>query len=293
MSPDGTGLINSHDRLTGSAGESGADATKFAEAENQWRERLHRLPNAVRQELVARQLRSHLPDRPIRVLDVGCGQGTQALRLAELGHHVTGLDHSPTMLADFAQALAAKPPQVQARVRLVHGEVEQLDIRVTRESFDLVLCHGVLMYLADPAQALEAMARALAPGAMLSLLVRNADAVALHLGLRSEWDAALAALNTTRYVNRLGIEARAHRLRDLSSDLARLDLNLRHWYGVVTFAEFAAMEAPVPAKAEFSQIVACEEQVGRRDPYRRIAALLHLIACRNDVAGGGRRGLRD
>ena len=69
------------------------------------------------------------PDRPIRVLDVGCGQGTQALKLAELGHHVTGLDPSPAMLADFAQTLAAKPPRVQARVRLIHGEVEQLETR--------------------------------------------------------------------------------------------------------------------------------------------------------------------
>ncbi len=97
------------------------------------------------------------------------------------------------------------------------------------------------MYLADPAQALKATAWALAPGAMLSLLVRNADALALHPGLRGDWGAALAAFDATRYVSRLGIEVRANRLRDLSSDFTRVGLELRHWYGVVTFAEFAAM----------------------------------------------------
>ena len=170
------------------------------------------------------------------------------------------------MLADFAQTLAGKPPQVQARVRLIHGEVERLETQVAARSFDLVLCHGVLMYLADPAQALKAMASALAPGAMLSLLVRNADALALHPGLRGDWGAALAAFDTTRYVNRLGIEVRANRLRDLPSDFTRVGLELRHWYGVVTFTEFAAMDAPVPAPAEFAEIVACEEQAGAQTP---------------------------
>ena len=48
----------------------------------------------VRQELVARQLAAHLPAaRPARILDVGCGQGTQLLRLAWQGHQVTGLDY--------------------------------------------------------------------------------------------------------------------------------------------------------------------------------------------------------
>ncbi len=100
---------------------------------------------------------------------------------------------------------------------------------------------------------------------------------------RGDWGAALAASDTTRYVNRLGIEARAYRLKNLSSDLTRVGLELRHWYGVVTFTEFAAMEAPVPAETEFAEIVACEERAGQTDPYRSVAALLHLIACRNDL----------
>jgi 2-polyprenyl-3-methyl-5-hydroxy-6-metoxy-1,4-benzoquinol methylase len=50
----------------------------------------------LRQEIVARQLGELIAERPVpgqlRVLDVGCGQGTQALRLADAGHEVTGLD---------------------------------------------------------------------------------------------------------------------------------------------------------------------------------------------------------
>lgn len=37
--------------------------------------------------------------RRLRVLDVGMGQGTQALRLARAGHQVTGVERDATMIA--------------------------------------------------------------------------------------------------------------------------------------------------------------------------------------------------
>lgn len=82
-------------------------SSDFATGERQWRARLGTLRQVVRQELVARQVAAHLPDtRPLRVLDVGCEQGTQLLRLAWHGHHATGLDSSATLLADLTAARA-------------------------------------------------------------------------------------------------------------------------------------------------------------------------------------------
>src|SRR4051812_46912294 len=98
----------------------------FASAEDTWRQRLRMLPNTVRQELVARELLEHVPVAPARVLDVGCGQGTQALRLAELGYEVVGLDHSPAMLRDFEREVAARTDDVRRRVRLIEGSATSL-----------------------------------------------------------------------------------------------------------------------------------------------------------------------
>ncbi|WP_031171836.1 class I SAM-dependent methyltransferase [Streptosporangium roseum] len=250
----------------------------FASVEDEWRERLRMLPNTVRQELVTRQLNAHLPAPPARILDVGCGQGTQALRLARLGYDMTGLDHSPAMLADFDRTLAEQPSDVRSRVRLVQGEGDCLVEYFPSERFDAVICHGVLMYLADPVPMLQEMARMLAPGGTLSLLVRNGDALALYPGLRGDWTAARAAFGTTSYRNRLGVEARADRLSELTAQLADVGLEVHRWYGVLTFCEFAAMESTVPAARELAEIVACEEQAGSTDPYRGIAALLHVAA---------------
>ena len=47
--------------------------------------------------------------RRLRVLDVGMGQGTQALRLARAGHQVTGLEQDATMVAVARESLAGEP----------------------------------------------------------------------------------------------------------------------------------------------------------------------------------------
>ena len=52
---------------------------------------------------------------------------------------------------------------------------------------------------------LAGLARVLAPGGLLSLLVRNADALAMRPGLAGDWAAALAAFDSATYTNRLGL----------------------------------------------------------------------------------------
>ena len=185
----------------------------FSAGEESWRAGLGTLRQVVRQELVTRQLAAHLTaGRPMRVLDVGCGQGTQVLALARAGHRVTGLDASATLLGDLETALAGEAPEVRGQVRLVHGEAERLADLVPSQGFDAVLCHGVLMYFADPAPLLTAVAAAVAPGGFASLLVRNGDALAMRPGLLGHWPTAQRAFDDMAYGNRIGLTARADRL---------------------------------------------------------------------------------
>ena len=251
----------------------------FAGAVGRWQNRLGRLRDTVRQELVARQLDEVMPAPPLRVLDAGCGQGTQALRLARRGHHVTGVDASAELLRRCTDALAAEPPSVRRRVDLVRGPLERLTDLVP-PGFDAVLCHGVLMYFADPEPLLRSIAAVVRPDGIVSLLVRNGDALAMRPGLLGDWPSARAAFGTTTYVNRVGLTARADRLDDLSETLAALGMPVRTWYGVRVFTDTAADDAVPPPPDELETLLACEEQAARTDPYRRTAALLHLIADR-------------
>ncbi|AZQ40355.1 class I SAM-dependent methyltransferase [Streptomyces cyaneochromogenes] len=233
--------------------------------------------------MVARQLDEQIAGRfpvgqRLRVLDVGMGQGTQALRLARAGHQVTGVEQDPQMIAAAREELAGEPEGIRERVRIVQGDGRDTGVHFLPGSFDVVLCHGVLMYIEEPDPLLAGLARMLAPGGLLSLLVRNGDALAVRPGLGGDWAGALTAFDTTTYRNRLGLDVRADRLAELTSTLAGIGAPLHVWYGVRVFTDTAADGAEIPADVE--ALLAVEERAGKTDPYRGIAALLHLCGVR-------------
>jgi SAM-dependent methyltransferase len=257
-------------------------STSFAAHERRWQARLGKLRDVVRQELVTRQLAAELAPPPVRIIDLGCGQGTQALALARRGYEVTGVDASAGLLARFERDLAAEPAEVRARVRVEHGLIEDWAERSGVSRAEAVLCHGVLMYAADPGPLLRAVAGLIPPGGMTSLLVRNGDGLAMRPGLLGDWAACAAALSisggSVTYANRIGATARADRLADLTGRLAGHGLEVTAWYGVRVFTDTAPDNAEPPPELE--ALLACEERAGRTDPYRGVAALLHVIARR-------------
>ncbi|BCJ41738.1 methyltransferase [Actinoplanes ianthinogenes] len=252
----------------------------FTPGEKTWLAQLGTLRQVVRQEVVARQLADHLRPDGLRVLDVGCGQGSQALRLARLGFEVTALDSSEEMLAELNRSLEREPARVRDRVRVVRADASRLAGTFSPGCFDVVLCHGLLMYFAEPGPLLTDLARMLAPGGTLSLLVRNGDGLAMRPGLLGDWATALEAFDSTAYGNRLGVAARADRLADLTAALAGRGLEVFAWHGVRVFTDTAADDAPLPSAAELHRILDCETRAGSTDPYRGVAALTHVFARR-------------
>lgn len=247
-----------------------------------WLSRLPNIRNVVRQELAGRFVARHLPGgSPLRVLDAGCGQGTQSLRLARGGHSVIGLDPDQRMLEAFGQALAAEDPAINARVRLVCGRVEDLPELLDAASYDVVLCHGVLMYVPDPAPLVHALATMLAPGGIVSVLARNQSGIALRAGHRGRWAEALAALEgDPAYVNELGRPARADTVPGLVRLLEEAGLDVLQWYGVRVLCDTSTLDAdpPPPGSGELEVLLAAEELAGRTDPYRQVAPLFQVIA---------------
>ncbi len=111
-------------------------------------------------EVLAGQV-SRSPDRPARVLELGCGTGRVAAALAAAGHPVTAVDVSRAMLARCRERCAGLP------VRILHGDMRTLDLD---ERFRLVLVPlGGLEHLksaADLVRALTTVEHHLAPGGL-------------------------------------------------------------------------------------------------------------------------------
>jgi SAM-dependent methyltransferase len=258
--------------------------TRFEGAEERWAKGLGGVRDVVRQHVVAAQLQDLLVTRgPSQVLDAGCGQGTQALALARAGHHVTGLDPSRSLLGRFGETLRGEPGAVRGRVRLVEGTADQAPT-LTPGPFDVVLCHGVLMYLDDAEQAtmLAALSAVSAPGAVLSLLVRNGLAPAMRPGLLGRWHEAVTAFDSDRYVNRLGLAARMHTPAGVAPTLAPLGWTPARWYGVRVFSDH--LDGDAPEGGSLQELLDAETVAGGRDPYRSVAALLHLVFTRGGPA---------
>jgi len=101
-----------------------------------------------------------------RVLDLGCGAGTDSLVAAQMvgqSGRVTGIDMTPEMLAK-ARASAA---EMGANVEFVEGEVERLPF--ADESFDVVISNGVIDLVPDKDAVFGEISRVLAPGGRIQI----------------------------------------------------------------------------------------------------------------------------
>jgi arsenite methyltransferase len=102
-----------------------------------------------------------------RVLDLGCGAGTDSLVAAQMvggEGRVTGIDMTPEMLA---KARAAAAELSAANVDFVEGEIEALPF--PDEAFDVVISNGVVDLVPDKDAVFDEIYRVLAPGGRIQI----------------------------------------------------------------------------------------------------------------------------
>lgn len=239
------------------------------------------LRQVVRHTLVDRQLREHLPPPPARIVDVGGGAGQQAIPLARDGYEVTILDLSPKMLAEAGRRLDAEEDGVRGRVRLVEGLGERADEVLDGDTFDAALCHGVLMYLDDPRPMICALATLTRPGGVVSILAKNASALAVRPALERRYRDALEVLRTDRDQGRMGVVTRGDTVEDLHRAFEENGLQTAEWYGLRVFVDHLGDALP---GEDLPEILELEWEAGRMEPYRSNARLIHLVASRPRLA---------
>ncbi|MFD8817491.1 methyltransferase [Streptomyces sp. NPDC059627] len=126
------------------------------------------------------------------VLDTGGGSGNFAVPRARLGHPVTLVDPSPNAL--FALERRVAEAGVADRVKGVQGDVLGLFDVVERGSHDVVLCHGVLEYVDDPAEGVRNTVAALRSEGVLSLLAAGLGGAVVARALAGHFKEAKQAL---------------------------------------------------------------------------------------------------
>jgi hypothetical protein len=103
----------------------------------------------------------------------------------------------------------------------------------------------------------------------------------MRAALEGRFADAVAAFEAHADRGGLGVETRAHSFDSLVRDLAAEGVEIVAWYGIRVFTDHLGQAPPGP---DLDRVLEAEELAGRRDPYRRVARLLHLIGRRS----GGR-----
>ena len=103
-----------------------------------------------------------------RLLEVGCGIGTDLVRFAKGGARVTGVDLAQTAI-DLARRNFELNGVAAEELRVANGEA----LPYPDAAFDVVYGHGVIQYTADAPQLIREMHRVLKPGGTGIFMVYN------------------------------------------------------------------------------------------------------------------------
>ncbi len=224
----------------------------------------------VRLDLVLERLNGVLPPPPARILDAGGGTGAFAIPLARLGYNVTVVDQS----ADWLEHARSKADAAGVDLALVNIGLESLT-DAGLEPFDAILCHAVLMYVDEPAAVLRTLRSVAAPGAILSLLEKNRDGIALRPGLQGDYAEARRLLTERDSVGRLGVENRAYAVSEWLAMLHDTGWRPDDWVGIRLFSD----HAPDDLNADsYAALLDLERAAGAMDPHRQVSRLVHIIA---------------
>jgi S-adenosylmethionine-dependent methyltransferase len=235
----------------------------------------------LRLDLAFANLQEFLPVRQnnnsLCVLDLGCGTGAAAVRLARLGIHVTMLDSSLAML-DLAKR-AALEEGVSERVTLKQGDASELSSLFNVRSFDVILCHNLLEYVDDPGAVLRGVARLMRdPAAILSILVRNQLGEVLKAAIRTGDLARAEAALTAEWGEEplYGGKVRLFPSDCLQVMLREASLTIIARRGVRTVADY--LPSQISVCAEYEPIFSLERKLGTRAEFAAIARYTQYLA---------------
>jgi SAM-dependent methyltransferase len=127
----------------------------------------------------------HIPEaadfagaRGLRVLEIGCGMGTDGAQFAAAGAHYTGIDLTEAAIDLARKKFATAGLKGEFRV----ADAEKLDF--ADESFDVVYSHGVLHHTPDTEKAVREIHRVLKTGGRAVVMLYHRGSYNYRIGIR-------------------------------------------------------------------------------------------------------------
>lgn len=210
--------------------------------------------------------------KPLRIWDAGCGFGQMGLWFAQTGHQLTLCDLSEKMLAraqlNFAQA--------NCQALFLQGAAQ--DHAAQLQSFDLVLSHAVLEWLAEPQKSLQPLADKVTQNGHLSLLFYNRNATVYTNVLKGDW--RLEHILNDSYLGKGKnlTPPNPQYPEDVLGWLKAWGFEVVVQTGIRIFHDYMTPEAL--AKTDLDELFALEYRYCRQPTYRHMGRYIHVLAKR-------------
>jgi S-adenosylmethionine-dependent methyltransferase len=230
---------------------------------------------STRSAVVWSALEPLLAGGPREVLDIGGGTGGLAVRIGARGHRVTVVDPSPDALA----ALDRRAREHDVAVTGKQGDLSSLLDVVGGDCADVVLCHGVLEVVDDPAAALAILARVVRAGGALSLLVAQRHAAVVARAMAGHFQQALAMLDPGASASS-GRTGRRYSHDELTALVADAGFGVDTVHAVRVFTDLVPGSLLDLEPGASAALVELEQAVAARPEYLPLATQLHLLAHR-------------
>ncbi len=153
--------------------------TKFSDAEIGTREFFERIEaHRYEKEWHIQAAANFAGTRGLKVLEIGCGMGTDGAQFAKAGADYTGIDLTAAAIELARKRFALSDLNGEFRV----SDAENLDF--DSESFDLVYSHGVLHHTPDIEAAVREIHRVLKPGGRAIVMLYHRGSYNYRIGIR-------------------------------------------------------------------------------------------------------------
>jgi S-adenosylmethionine-dependent methyltransferase len=164
------------------------------------------------------------------------------------------------MLALARERVAALPPEAAERVEIAEADLAAVPSLVAPARCAAIICHNVLEFVPDPAEAIQALAGVLQPGGIISILTLNRWSEALRTAINShDPPAVLAALDQRVIFEQMtGGQRRMNDADEISNWLAAEEIEVIGLRGVrvlsdylpdASYEDLLAVELAVAARA--------------------------------------------